>query len=82
MQNFVQVYMPSFIFVVASWISFVVKPEVVPGRMALLVTILLVQLNLFNNAKDKAPVSTNDINATNRRNQTALFYAVTAKMVL
>ena len=46
-------------FVVASWISFVVKPEVVPGRMALLVTILLVQLNLFNNAKDKAPVSTN-----------------------
>ena len=63
MQNFVQIYMPSFMFVVASWISFVVKPDIVPGRMALLVTILLVQLNLFNNAKDKAPVSASNINA-------------------
>ena len=50
-------------FVVVSWISFTVKPEIVPGRMALLVTILLVQLNLFNNVKDKAPVSTRTINA-------------------
>ena len=50
-------------FVVASWISFVVKPDVVPGRMALLITIVLVQLNLFNNAKNKAPVSTSNINA-------------------
>ena len=63
MQNFVQIYMPSFMFVVASWISFVVKPEMVPGRMALLVSILLIQLNLFNNSKDKGPVSNSNINA-------------------
>ena len=50
-------------FVVASWISFVVKPEMVPGRMALLVSILLIQLNLFNNSKDKGPVSNSNINA-------------------
>ena len=63
MQNFVQIYMPSFMFVVASWISFVVKPDMVPGRMALLVSILLIQLNLFNNSKDKGPVSNSNINA-------------------
>ena len=63
MQNFVQIYMPSFMFVVASWISFVVKPDMVPGRMALLVSILLIQLNLFNNSKDKGPVSNSNVNA-------------------
>ena len=50
-------------FVVASWISFIVNPDVVPGRMSMLVVILLVQLNLFNNSKDKAPAANNNINA-------------------
>ena len=27
-----QVYLPSFMFVVTSWVSFLIKPEVVPGR--------------------------------------------------
>ena len=63
MQSLVQVYMPCCMFVIASWISFVVKPDLVPGRMALLVTILLVQLNLFNSSKDKGPESSSHINA-------------------
>jgi len=42
MQVLVQVYLPSFMFVIVSWISYLVKPEVVPGRMALLVTLFLV----------------------------------------
>ena len=63
MQYFVQVYMPSCMFVVASWISFVVNPDIVPGRMALLVTILLVQLNLFNSAKNKGPDTSSRVNA-------------------
>jgi hypothetical protein len=42
MQVLAQVYLPSFMFVVVSWISFLVKPEIVPGRMALLVTLFLV----------------------------------------
>ena len=49
--------------VVESWISFVVKPDMVPGRMALLVSILLIQLNLFNNSKDKGPISNSNVNA-------------------
>ena len=28
----VQVYLPSFMFVIVSWVSFLIKPEVVPGR--------------------------------------------------
>ena len=27
-----QVYLPSAMFVIVSWVSFLVKPEVVPGR--------------------------------------------------
>jgi hypothetical protein len=28
----VQVYLPSCMFVITSWVSFLIKPEVVPGR--------------------------------------------------
>ena len=40
-------YFPSLIFVLVSWISFSIPPEVIPGRMALLITTLLVLVNLF-----------------------------------
>ena len=46
-------------FVIVSWVSFIVKPEVVPARMGLLVTIFLVLINIFNAAKGKAPTSRN-----------------------
>ena len=36
------------LFVVVSWISFVVPPDVIPGRMALLITLFLVLVNIFN----------------------------------
>ena len=72
--------MPSFMFVVASWISFVVKPDMVPGRMALLVSILLIQLNLFNNAKDKGPESNNDISAVDLYLVFSMFLVFTALM--
>ncbi|XP_023323769.1 gamma-aminobutyric acid receptor subunit gamma-4 isoform X2 [Eurytemora carolleeae] len=50
-----QVYLPSGMFVVVSWISFIVPPEVVPGRMALLVTLFLVLVNIFNSVTANAP---------------------------
>ena len=56
-QIFYQVYLTSTMFVVVSWASFIIKPEVVPGRMGLLVTIFLVLINIFNNVKENAPVS-------------------------
>ncbi len=46
-----QVYLPSCMFVVVSWVSFMIKPEVVPGRMALLVTLFLVLINIFNSVR-------------------------------
>ena len=61
-QTFFQVYLPSMMFVAVSWVSFLIKPDIVPGRMALLVTMLLVLINVFNGVKAKAPKST-DLNA-------------------
>ena len=46
-----KVYLPSGMFVVVSWVSFLIKPEVVPGRMALLVTLFLVLINIFNSVR-------------------------------
>ena len=53
-QIFFQVYLTS---AIVSWLSFIIKPEVVPGRIALLVTTFLVLVNVFNSAKSQAPVS-------------------------
>ena len=44
----IDLYLPSGLFVVVSWVSFLIPPEVVPGRMALLVTLFLVLINIFN----------------------------------
>jgi len=57
MQNLIQVYLPSTMFVMTSWVSFLIKPEVIPGRMALLITLFLVLTNIFNGVKADAPAS-------------------------
>ena len=46
-QYLLSYYFPSLIFVTVSWISFTIPPEIVPGRMGLLVTLLLVLVNFF-----------------------------------
>lgn len=56
-QFLIQVYLPTFMFVIVSWVSFLIKPEVVPGRMALLVTLFLVLINIFNSVREDAPIS-------------------------
>ena len=48
-------YLPSALFVVVSWISFLVNPECVPGRMSLLITIFLVLINIFNTIQTNSP---------------------------
>jgi hypothetical protein len=45
----INVYFPSIILVVASWVSFLIPPELIPGRMALIITVLLMLLNLSVN---------------------------------
>ena len=43
-----QYYCTSGLFVVVSWVSFLVPPEIIPGRMAMLITLFLVLTNIFN----------------------------------
>ena len=54
-----QVYFVCILFVIVSWVSFIIQPQIVPGRMALLVTIFLVLINVFNEFKAHAPASKN-----------------------
>ena len=56
-QTFYQTYLISILFVVVSWVSFIIKPELVPGRMGLLVMIFLILITTFDDVKDKAPTS-------------------------
>ena len=58
------VYLPSGLLVAASWISFFVPPDIVPGRMALLVTILLMLINISSNVISESP-SVNSVDGLN-----------------
>ena len=49
------------LFVVVSWISFVVPPDVIPGRMALLITLFLVLVNIFNTVTTNTPKAEGDL---------------------
>ena len=62
-QIFVQVYLTSVLLVALSWVSFIINPEVVPGRMGLLVTVFLMLLTLFISVKRDAPPSNDFLNA-------------------
>ena len=55
-------YAPAALFVVISWLSFVIKPDAIPGRVMLLLNIFLVMIILMNDVKSSAP-DTNSINA-------------------
>ena len=58
-QYLLSYYFPSLIFVAVSWISFTIPPDIVPGRMGLLVTLLLVLVNLFGTViQTKPPTKT------------------------
>ena len=50
-------YFPSVILVIVSWISFMVPSENIPGRMALLITLLLVKVNLLGTVIRTQPSS-------------------------
>jgi len=49
-------HFPSGLFVVVSWVSFLINPTVVPGRMGLLVTLFLVLTNMFNSINASSPI--------------------------
>jgi len=69
-----QVYIPCILFVTVSWISFIIDPAVVPGRMSLLVILFLVIINVFNNVKSSAPAAASGrLNAIDRYIVTCIF---------
>ena len=53
-----QVYLPSILVVIVSWISFNVNPSAIPARMGMLVLAFLVLINIFMSVKSTAPIST------------------------
>ena len=54
---FVNYYLPSIVFVMVSWVSFIIPIDIVPGRMGMLVTMLLVLINQFGTVVDIQPPS-------------------------
>ena len=48
-------YLPTGMFISVSWVSFLIPPEAVPGRIGLLVTLFLVATNIFNTIIDVSP---------------------------
>ena len=61
-QILIEVYLTATSLVIISWLSFVVNPSVIPGRMGMLVTVFLVLINIFIGVKNKSPTS-NGLNA-------------------
>ena len=50
-----QTFIPSSMFVLISWLSLFIPPELVPGRMALCVTTLLTLVTMFSRTSATAP---------------------------
>ena len=48
-------FLPSFLLVQILFISFYIDPDVVPGRMALLITLVLMLINLSNSSRADSP---------------------------
>lgn len=51
------IYLPTGLLVMISWIGFLVPCDQVPGRMALLVTIFLMLVNVANTARNDSPLT-------------------------
>ena len=52
---FSSIYLPTIMLVGISFIGFFIPPQMVPGRMALLVTIFLMLVNITNSEKSAGP---------------------------
>ncbi|KAG7173069.1 Glycine receptor subunit beta-like 5, partial [Homarus americanus] len=48
-------YIPSGLFVIVSWLTFLIPPHLVPGRMVLTITTLLTMVSTFNTVRQESP---------------------------
>ena len=53
---FMNIYLPTALLTVSSFIGFLIPVEVVPGRMALLVTTFLMLVNISSTERNRGPV--------------------------
>ena len=53
---FMNVYLPTALLTISSFIGFLIPVDVVPGRMALLVTTLLMLVNICSTERNKGPI--------------------------
>merc|ERR1711981_744044 len=66
-------YLPSGLFVVVSWASFLIPSDDIQGRMALLVTLFLVLVNIFNAITNNSPKA-DGLNALQAWALTCIFF--------
>ena len=52
---YINVYLPTGLLTITSLIGFLIPPEIVPGRMALLVTIFLMLVNISSTERNRGP---------------------------
>ena len=53
---FMNIYLPTTLLTIASFIGFLIPVEMVPGRMALLVTIFLMLVNMSSTEQNRGPI--------------------------
>ena len=56
MTYFIGAYLPCILLILATHISFFIPPDNIPGRMSLIVTILLMFLNNYGNIRGTTPL--------------------------
>ena len=52
---YMNVYLPTGLLTITSLIGFLIPPDIVPGRMALLVTIFLMMVNISSTERNRGP---------------------------
>ena len=57
MKHVFQTYLPTFIIVFVSWLSFLVPPAAYPGRMGMLVVLVLVIINIMLKVVEMSPMT-------------------------
>ena len=57
MKHVFQTYLPTCIIVAVSWLSFVIPPSSIPGRMGMLVVLLLVIINIMLKIVEMSPMN-------------------------
>ena len=53
---YMNVYLPTALLTITSFIGFLIPADIVPGRMALLVTIFLMLVNISSTERSRGPV--------------------------